>query len=259
MVTSRTLHVSLAECHAVLMPRLSDTQPLHPPIPPESNVPVLTQHQLDDNRRDKLRRRSRFAEIGRWFMAVSKFLIIGAPLLALSIAAAVLWQARTDEARSVDAIVVLGAAQFNGRPSNVLESRLDHAMMLYEQGYAPLIVVTGGSAPGDAFTEAEASRDYLMQSGVPESSILMENEGRDTWRSLQGVDRVLAATSIERLLLVSDGFHLLRAKLMARELGYDAFVSAAPESPIRPWSAAEFGYVVRETGGILAFLPIMLF
>jgi uncharacterized SAM-binding protein YcdF (DUF218 family) len=204
------------------------------------------------------RRRSVLGEIGRWFMALSLFLAIAAPLLVLSVAIAVVWQARTDEARPVEAIVVLGAAQYNGRPSNVLQARLDHALTLFESGTAPLIVVTGGRAPGDAFTEAEASRDFLLSAGVPEAAILMEEVGRDTWQSLRGVERVLADSGIERILIVSDGFHLLRGKLMARELGFTAYGSAAPESPIEPWSAEEMGYVVRETAGILAYLPKML-
>jgi uncharacterized SAM-binding protein YcdF (DUF218 family) len=192
-------------------------------------------------------------------MALSLFLAVAAPVLVLSVAGAVLWQARTDEARPVEAIVVLGAAQYNGRPSNVLQARLDHALTLYADGIAPVIVVTGGRAPGDAFTEAEASRDYLMRQGVPESAILMEDVGRDTWQSLQGVQDVLEKRGIEQILLVSDGFHLLRGKLMARELGFTAYGSAAPESPIEPWSAQELGYVVRETAGILAFLPRMVY
>ncbi len=191
-------------------------------------------------------------------MALSLFLIIAAPLLILSVAAAVVWQARTDEARPAEAIVVLGAAQYNGRPSNVLQARLDHAVTLYEAGTAPLVVVTGGRAPGDAYTEAEASRDYLASEGVPEAAILMENAGRDTWQSMQGVEAVLAERSVQRILLVSDGFHLLRGKLMARELGFTAYGSPAPDSPIEPWSAQEFGYVVRETAGILAFLPELI-
>jgi uncharacterized SAM-binding protein YcdF (DUF218 family) len=191
-------------------------------------------------------------------MALSLFLAVAAPVLVLSVAGAVLWQARTDEARPVEAIVVLGAAQYNGQPSNVLQARLDHALTLHADGIAPVIVVTGGRAPGDAFTEAEASRDYLMRQGVPEPAILMEDVGRDTWQSLQGVQNVLEERGIEQILLVSDGFHLLRGKLMARELGFSANGSAAPESPIEPWSAQELGYVVRETAGILAFLPRMV-
>lgn len=179
-------------------------------------------------------------------------------LIPLLIAGAVIWQARTDEARPVDAIVVLGAAQYNGRPSNVLSARLDHALDLYERGFAPRIVVTGGKAEGDAYTEAESGYMYLQEQGVPGSAILMESEGRDTWTSLQGVADVLRDTNVQRILLVSDGFHLLRSELMARELGLEAYSSAAPDSPIRRWSGAELVYVIRETGGIVVFAPKML-
>ncbi|MDQ3539664.1 MAG: YdcF family protein [Chloroflexota bacterium] len=179
-------------------------------------------------------------------------------LIPLLIAGAVIWQARTDEARRVDAIVVLGAAQYNGRPSNVLSARLDHAFDLYEQGIAPTIVVTGGRAEGDTYTEAESGSMYLQERGVPDSAILMESEGTDTWTSMQGVADVLRDTDLHRILLVSDGFHLLRSELMARELGLEAYSSAAPNSPIRPWSGAELAYVIRETGGIVVFAPKML-
>lgn len=163
-------------------------------------------------------------------------------------------QARIDEARQVDAIVVMGAAQYNGRPSPVLEARLEHALVLYERGYAPEIVVTGGKQSGDAFTEARASADYLIERGVPESSILLENEGRSTWESMQGVPALLAPDDGTRVLVVSDGFHLFRSEMMLRTLGYKTFASAAPDSPITPWSVPEFAYVIRETGGVLAFL-----
>ncbi len=179
-------------------------------------------------------------------------------LIPLLIAGAVIWQARTDEARRVDAIVVLGAAQYNGRPSNVLSARLDHAFDLYEQGIAPTIVVTGGRAEGDTYTEAESGSMYLQERGVPDSAILMESEGTDTWTSMQGVADVLRDTDLHRILLVSDGFHLLRSELMARELGLEAYSSAAPDSPIRRWSGAELAYVIRETGGIVVFAPKML-
>lgn len=174
------------------------------------------------------------------------------------IAGFVLWEARNDEARDVDAIVVLGAAQYNGRPSAVLQARLDRAFELYEAGHAPTIVVTGGRQEGDAFTEAEASANYLIHQGVPVDAILYEDVGRDTWGSLQAVDEVLKDTEIRELLLVSDGFHLLRTELMARNLGYTADSSPATESPIEPWTPAEFSHVIRETGAILAFVPRML-
>lgn len=241
------------------MPEITDTERI-PPLTQAASTDgsSLNGHGPDEAIEpihERTRRRSVLAAIGRWSMALSLFLSIAAPLLAFSLVGAVVWQARTDEAGSAQAIVVLGAAQYNGRPSNVLQARLDHALTLYQEGLAPVIVVTGGRAPGDGFSEAEASRDYLMRQGVPESAILMEDVGRDTWQSMQGVDAVLAAAGIDRILIVSDGFHLLRGKVMARELGFAARGSAAPDSPIEPWSAQEFGYVVRETAGILAFIP----
>ncbi len=169
------------------------------------------------------------------------------------------WQARTDEARPVDAIVVMGAAQYNGRPSPVFRARLQHALDLYNAGLAPLIVVTGGKAPDDEFTEGEAAQAWLEERGVPPEVILVENEGRSTWESVQGIPSVFSSTRDARMLAVSDGFHLLRSELMLREVGYSAYSSAAPGSPIDPWSPVEFWYVIREAAAIVAFLPEMLF
>jgi uncharacterized SAM-binding protein YcdF (DUF218 family) len=183
------------------------------------------------------------------------FLVLAVPLLLGSLVGAIYWQARTDEAVRSDAIVVLGAAQWNGRPSDVLQARLDRALELYDDGYAPLIVVTGGKALGDAYTEAETGRNYLVDHGVPASAILEEDQSRDTWSSLLGVADVLRGTDVHSLLIVSDGFHLFRAEMMARHLGYEVHGSPATGSPIRAWSSTEFSYVVRETGGVLAFLP----
>jgi uncharacterized SAM-binding protein YcdF (DUF218 family) len=200
------------------------------------------------------RRRSRVRDAAKWLAALLVFAILVPPLLAGSLLGAVYWQARTDETRPVEAIVVLGAAQYNGRPSPVLRARLDRVLELWRADVAPLIVVTGGRMEGDAFTEAESSRDYLIEHGVPETAILLESEAHDSWESMQGVARLLENRRISTVLLVSDGFHLLRVKLMARELGLTTYVTAADESPIRRWSASEFGYVVREVAGIAVFV-----
>lgn len=181
------------------------------------------------------------------------FAVLGSGLLGASLVAMIYRQARTEQARPVDAIVVLGTAQFNGRPGRVLQARLDRALAVYEEGLAPLVVVTGGRAPGDAFTEAEAARDYLRERGVPEEAIRLENEGRDSWSSMQGVAALLGELDLRRVLLVSDGFHLLRVKLMARHLGLVPFGTAA-ESPIRSGGGREFSYVVREAAGVVAHL-----
>ena len=179
-------------------------------------------------------------------------LLLLPPLLGVALVATIYRQARTDEARPVQAIIVLGAAQYNGRPTSVLRARLDHAYALWERGLSPVIVLTGGRQPGDMTTEAEAGRDYLIGRGVPESALLVENEGRDTWESMRGVATVLEPLDITRVLLVSDGFHLLRSERMARDLGLEAYSSAAPGSPIRPNTGREFGFVVPEAVALAA-------
>lgn len=200
------------------------------------------------------RRRSLLAELWRWLTTALVFVCLAAGLVGAGLVAAVYRQARLDQAQPVDAIVVLGTAQWNGRPGPVLRARLDRALADYRAGLAPVIVATGGRAPGDAFTEAEAARDYLVEAGVPPSAILLENEGRDTWQSMQGVAALLAGRGLSRVLLVSDGFHLLRTKLMARDLGLRPFAAPARDSPIRTGGAGEFTYAVREAAGIVVHL-----
>jgi uncharacterized SAM-binding protein YcdF (DUF218 family) len=138
----------------------------------------------------------------------------------------------------VDAIVVLGAAQYDGRPSPQLAARLDHALTLWEAGVAPVVMVTGGKLPGDRFTEAEASRRYLLDLGVPDSVILMENEGRTTYDSLESAASILLAAELDEVVLVSDPFHMKRSDLIADGLGLDAHVSATPTSVVTGWSSA---------------------
>ena len=139
----------------------------------------------------------------------------------------------SDQARPVDAIVVLGAAQYDGRPSPQLRARLDHAVELWKRGVAPLVVVTGGNQPGDRFTEASASASYLSQHGVTSAAILQENRGHSSWESLVGVARLLNERDASRVLLVSDPFHSLRIRLVAQELGLTAYVSPTRTSPVR--------------------------
>jgi uncharacterized SAM-binding protein YcdF (DUF218 family) len=139
----------------------------------------------------------------------------------------------SDQARPVDAIVVLGAAQYDGRPSPQLRARLDHVVELWKLGMAPLVVVTGGNLPGDRFTEANASASYLEQHGVTSAAILQENRGHSSWESLVGVARLLNERDASRVLLVSDPFHSLRIRLVAQELGLTAYVSPTRTSPVR--------------------------
>ena len=139
---------------------------------------------------------------------------------------------RSEHTGPVDAIVVMGAAQYDGRPSPQLAARLDHAAALWPTGQADLVVVTGGNRPGDRFTEAQASADYLAEHGVPESAIVLEDQGRSSYESLRGVAALLAERGLDEVLIVTDPYHALRSRLIAREVGLDAHVSPTPTSVV---------------------------
>ena len=194
------------------------------------------------------------SEVRRWLVVGTVFSILAVGLLSASLIAAIYMSARTDQERPVDAIVVMGAAQFNGRPSAVLEARLETAYRVWSDGVAPLIIVTGGKMPGDNFTESEASRDYLVERGVPETAILLENEGRNSADSLTGVAQIAEARNVHSVLIVSDGFHLFRSRMIAEDNGLVAFGVPAENSPIEPWSSTELDYVLREAAAVLAYV-----
>ena len=140
---------------------------------------------------------------------------------------------RSADRQPVGAIVVLGAAQYDGRPSPQLQARLDHALELWNLNLASYIVVTGGKQEGDRFTEAAASRKFLESSGVASDLIFEENSGTTTYASLFAVSQVANQLGIDRVLIVSDPFHLLRAELIANEVGFSASSSATQSSVIR--------------------------
>ena len=142
------------------------------------------------------------------------------------------WTGSTDQSRSVEAIVVMGVAQYDGRPSPQLQARLDHVITLWNAGTAPLVVTTGGNQPGDRFTEAEASQRYLVEAGVPESAIILENLGSSTLDSLRRVHDILANQDITEILIVTDAYHAARSRMVARDLGMVAHVSATPTSVV---------------------------
>jgi len=151
-----------------------------------------------------------------------------------------------DERRPADAIVVLGAAQYNGRPSPVLRARLDHALGLYREGLAPLIVVTGGVGPGDTTSEALVGRRYLMAHEVPAESVAAQPEGRSTAASMNAVAGWLRQRGSGRVLLVSDPFHMFRLRLEARRTALEAYGSPTESSPISDNPGLELQYLLRE-------------
>jgi uncharacterized SAM-binding protein YcdF (DUF218 family) len=163
---------------------------------------------------------------------------------------------QVEQSGPVDAIVVLGAAQYDGRPSPQLAARLDHVVTLYEDGVAPLIVVTGGKQPDDRFTEAESSARYLVERGIPADVIAMESSGRTTSESMAGTAELLEERGLERVVIVTDPYHALRARLIAQDAGLTAYVSPTPTSVVRGGSSvrrqlAEAGAVAL--GRIIGF------
>lgn len=154
---------------------------------------------------------------------------------------------RIDQVRSVDVIVVLGAAQYDGRPSPQLAARLDHVVELWSLEAAPLVVVAGGKQQGDRFTEAEASERYLTDRGIPASAIVQEATGSNTFESLDRARR-LVASDVETALIVTDPYHALRSRLIADEVGFDARVSSAPDSVVT--GAAELRRQLAEAAAV---------
>ena len=150
---------------------------------------------------------------------------------------------RDDAPTAAEAIVVLGAAQYNGRPSPVLRGRLDHALELYHEGVAPLIIVTGGRQPGDRTTEAAASARYLLARGVPDNRIRREVQGTNTWESLAATARFLRRDGVHEVVLVSSGFHAARLAATAREVGLSPHVSPTG-------GRGAFGHLVKETAAV---------
>jgi len=154
--------------------------------------------------------------------------------------------ARDQPASAADAIVVLGAAQYNGRPSPVFRARLDHAAALYQRGAAAVVLVTGGVGPGDTVSEAAVGRRYLLQGGLPPDAVAALPATTSTYASLRGVARWFEGRESRRVLFVSDGFHMLRLRILARRLKLAPFTSAAPGSPIRSSARQNTAYMLAE-------------
>jgi len=165
---------------------------------------------------------------------------------AASIVAVITWGAR-DQAASADAIVVLGAAQYDGRPSPVLRARLDHGIALWRRGLAPRLVLTGGTGSGDTTSEAAVSRRYAMRRGVPDEAILLETLGRTTSESIRGVAGLLEARHVYRVILVSDPFHMLRLRIIAGRHGLEALMSPTANGPISSNRREMIGRVLSES------------
>lgn len=178
---------------------------------------------------------------------------IGLALVAAITVLRIWDQGDRDERRPVDAIVVLGAAQYDGRPSPVFEARLEHAVALYRAGTAPILVVTGGKADGDRTTEAAAARDYAIDHGVPAAAILSEDDGRTTVESLVGVARLFDERGFRSAVFVSDRTHLLRVLRVATDLGISAWGSPTTSSPVDDSGSRRLEATLRELAALAAY------
>ena len=174
-------------------------------------------------------------------------------LLVVSTATAIWWTARQDSRPSSDAIVVLGSAQYNGVPSSIFEARLEHALALYENGVAPVVVTVGGKADGDMFTEAESGRAYLAEAGVSEDALLAVEQGVDTLESMRAVGTAFAERGWDSAVLVTDPWHAMRAERMAEDAGIAAESSPTRQGPAVQTRATQFRYILRETAAYLLY------
>ncbi|HET6764039.1 MAG TPA: YdcF family protein [Longimicrobiaceae bacterium] len=172
--------------------------------------------------------------------------LLGVAVWALEVAAIWLYGQR-DEARHADAIVVLGAAQYDGRPSPVLRARLDHAIELYRGGMAGTLIMTGGVGPGDTVSEAVAAQRYAVKQGVPAKAILTERAGMTTLQSMQSVRGMMDQRGLATAVLVSDPFHMLRLKLLALRCGFTGYTSPTPTSPISRNPDQQRRFLLRES------------
>jgi uncharacterized SAM-binding protein YcdF (DUF218 family) len=188
----------------------------------------------------------------RAFVRSAIVLTIGVCLALASyvgIAASSLTRAGThQDSRVVDAIVVMGAAQYDGVPSPLLASRLQHALDLWKQKQAPVIAVTGGKRAGDRFTEGDTSRRWLTDRGVSAANIIVESIGHSTWESIENLAPLLNNANVRSVVVVSSSWHVQRAELSLEELGFRAHSSASPDGVLS--GSSEKSKLIREIAGV---------
>jgi uncharacterized SAM-binding protein YcdF (DUF218 family) len=179
---------------------------------------------------------------------VTAGLLLSAALLWLLSVAVVIIAGAWPTIRQADAIVVLGAAQYNGRPSPVLQARLDHALDLYDRGLATRLIFTGGTGVGDTVSEAEVSRRYALSHGVPASAIMTERDGLSSAQSVRAAAALMQSAGLESALIVSDSYHMMRLELLARRSHIVPYRAPAANAPIDAASRARrWEYLLRES------------
>lgn len=189
--------------------------------------------------------------LARWLRRGIAGVVIVATVLVCGAAFRVWQVARIDDLRPAGAVLVLGAAQYNGVPSSVFAARLDRGAELFKDGVAPLVVTVGGKQPGDVYTEAEAGKNYLVSRGVPADRVIPVSEGSDTLESIDKVAEVLKARGVDSVVIASDPWHSLRARTMARDAGLQAWTAPTRTGPAVFTRESQLHGIVRETGALL--------
>ena len=188
----------------------------------------------------------------RAFVRSALVLTVGVCLALVSYvgiaAVSVSWAGTHRDTTKVDAIVVMGAAQYDGVPSPLLASRLEHALDLWKKKQAPVIAVTGGKRLGDRFTEGDTSRRWLTDRGVPAADIVVESAGHSTWESIENLAPLLNDVDVDSVVVVSSSWHVQRAALSLEELGFRARSSASPDGVLS--GSSEKSKLIREIAGV---------
>jgi len=188
----------------------------------------------------------------RRFISFILLLLIAIPLYVVG---SVWYTARNTEPVKSDFILVMGAAQFDGRPSDILKSRLEHALDIYKAGYAPKIYTVGAGAPGDRTTEAAASKAWLIDRGVKKNNVIAVAKGRDTLGSTKAYVEAADKAKLKSVIIVTDPYHCLRSKKMAQDLGLLASCTVVESGPASV-ANSEFKYLARESGAYLAYITL---
>jgi len=193
--------------------------------------------------------------IFKFIRRIISFVLLLIIVVPLYVAGSIWYSARNSNPVKSDVILVMGAAQFDGRPSEILQSRLQESLKIYKAGFAPKIYTVGSGAPGDRTTEAAASRAWLIDNGVKRSNISAIAKGRDTLSSTQAYAEVMKKAKLNSVVIVTDPYHCFRSVKMAKDLGLAASCAAVESGPA---SVANSGYkyLAREIGAYLAYITV---
>ena len=193
--------------------------------------------------------------IFRFIRRVISFILLLIIVVPLYVAGSIWYSARNSEAVKSDVILVMGAAQFDGRPSDILQSRLKESLQIYKSGLAPRIYTIGSGAPGDRTTEAAASKNWLINNGVKKSNILSITKGRDTLSSTQAYVAAMKKAKHSSVIIVTDPYHCYRSVKMATDLGLIASCDPVKTGPASVTNSG-YKYLARETGAYLAYITV---